>query len=299
MHVGLTDSQGNLIEFNEHGLQFGTTEWSGCFELASIDALISDISDPSVRMPPGRSVSDCPIGNRSDDDYLTKNFTSLTLDDKGSTAEQYVRRANLQTKDRLTGFPATGSSLATSSNKKTTKIIIKTTKKTNETTNMSIDSAKKLSDCSPVDGSNFFGRPASERNKKSGDEPDDMWTSEAHGKTANWTESSACKARLIADYWDYTMQICQHDQLVKRKFNVETYDELENNCLSFVCFFFKLLDLEPCKELANKTAFCERLVKPRLSELFKIIEFDRSGSSGYLAIRNDFKPSAERRFYHA
>lgn len=265
LHIGLTDSLGNLVEFNENGLQFGTTEWLGCFQLTSIDALISDCDDRSGSKHPGQGpvndVSDCL--NRSNDDHLIRNFTSLTLAEKGSTADPHANSVNSQTKDRLTGFEATGSSFAISSKETINEATIETTTKT-------------------------INKATAETTNKTINKTIDKMTWTPPEQTEKPAESSAYQAHLLADYWDYTLAICQRDQLVQRTFNAKTYSESENNCLSFVCFFFKLLDLEQFKELTNKTAFCERLVKPRLSELFKIIEFGRSDSSGYLPVRADF-----------
>ena len=252
------------MEFNEHGLQFGKSEWSECFELGSISALISLVEKNPVGGRSGGPIS------RSDEKDLTGNFTGLTLADKRPAELVHERGgADSLTKDRLTGLPtATGGR----------RIGLRDFSPTSKT----VDSGKsgwRLSD-----SSNLFGEPASE--SASSNAPDDSPT--------DCTKRSAYDRRLIGQYWNYTMKICQCDQLVKRKFNFETYDQLENNCLDFVFFFFKLLDLEPFEELPDKRAFCERLVKPRLSELFKIIEFDRSDQSGYLVVRNDFKPATEK-----
>lgn len=234
------------MEFNEHGLQFGTTEWPECFELGSIVSLIS-----LAREHPGHSGENHLTGN------LTSNFASLALNEEQPT-DYHFRKDNLPTKDHLNGL-----------NPMLTAGI-----------HSALTSISSTAYCMK-NKSNLFGKPAS----NDGDIP----TKSATKSTTMCTEKY--EPHLVDQYWNYTMQICKHEQLVKRKFNFETYDQLENNCLSFVFFFFKLLDLEPFKELQNKTAFCERLIKPRLSELFKIIEFDRSDSSGYLVVRNDFKPA--------
>ena len=89
---------------------------------------------------------------------------------------------------------------------------------------------------------------------------------------------------ILINYWNYTIEICKQDKLISKKFNSQTYDQFGNNCLDFILFFFKLLDLDEFKNVVTKTELCELLIKSKINELFKIIELDRCDSNRFLIL---------------
>lgn len=91
--------------------------------------------------------------------------------------------------------------------------------------------------------------------------------------------SNAEDKQTLANYWNYTIEIVKYDDLIMKKFNSSTYDQVKNNCLDFIFFFFCLLDLDQLRHLDNKFKFCEQIIQPKLTKLFKLIEFSNDAQN--------------------
>lgn len=245
---------GNLIEFNENGLKFGINEWSECFKLASIDSLIKN-----YLIKQSSSYSRTDLIDVSTD-VCTDGLTGVSTEVLTDVSTDVLT-------DNLTD------------NLKNDNSLTDTSLNRNLSTNCSIDEQKITKDFLrnedkikrfQIDNLVNFSKTKQ--------------TDNCSSNLINLSIKSDKQIDLISQYWNYTIEICKRDELISTKFNSHTYDEIENNCLDFIFFFFKLLNLEQFKRIKNKIEFCELIIKPRLIELFKLIEFDRCNSRKYLVL---------------
>lgn len=276
LHIGLTDNNGNLIEFNENGLQFGTSVWSECFKLGSIQSLVEDYSIERHNLKGD---------HKSTDDCQTKGSLSTHQDACHSTNSS--SSINLFNKSPSTNCTSTNCTLTncTSTNCTLTNCTLTNCTSTNSLTNSSTNSS--INSLTNSLTTNHLIKNFLLDNSSANDNPssDDCSTNSTKRSKTTRTSNKSEDTNQLVEYWNYTIAIVRADRLIGQKFNSRTYDQLRNNCLDFVFFFFGLLDLDPFTKLNSKIEFCDAFIKPRLVELFRIIEFSRECSSNqYLVI---------------